>query len=1001
MAVFKTRARALDMLGRQQIAGIPTAINELFKNAHDAYANRVELDYFRQEGIVLIRDDGFGMTKDDFLSRWLVLGTESKVDGCHNSLETRIPVNKPRRPVLGEKGIGRLSVASIGKQVLIVSRAKSKDSLYPIVCAFINWTLFEIPGIDLDQINIPVVELDHYPNQDDLRTMVSELELSINELTNNGLINDEVVETILSDCRKTIIDFDDILNRCPIKMSLEEETGTHFFITCVYNTLNDAIDGNKEDRSTASKLEKFLIGFSNTMTPSHPQPTIAVSFRDHITRDTYEDLIDRESFFTPDDFLTADHHCVGHFDEFGQFSGKVTIYNSHAIDHKITWSGNSYKKTTCGPFDIEFSYLQGTLRQSSVDPIKYAMLKDKLDRFGGLYIYKDNIRILPYGNNDYDFLDIELNRTKSASYYFFSYRRLFGVINISRESNSALIEKAGREGLIENKAYKQMRDILKNFFVQLAGDFFRESEKGGGAYVELWETKRKERERIFAAKERREKGLAEKKAYFTSQINDFFDKCQRNYWEQETERIALKTCVKLEQISQCSDYDSIADQIVAEENIFLKSLNELRTCSKIHPPHGFALNREQRENYEAYLSNIEKIETHFFIPTEKRIIDKISEIKKKLSLVISSKKRIQQSLDFVSENAKTTAFEKRRTAQRVAQELSNKIRGLTSELMKRLEESVREAHVQLTSFDDDIISDDDLLKTISRIEAPIVAEKNKSVSILESIVAQIESIYWDKDSEGEIITNEDVANSLEEEIEELRLKSNTDTELIQLGLAVNIIHHEFANSVKALRNSIRTLRDKASIDKTLVTTYNNLSTNFSHLDHYLSMLTPFSRRINNEPEDIPTQDIFLFMLDVFSGRLRRHNIECRRTGRFAQGRIHACRSIIYPAFANLVDNAIHWLKHSDVSPRIIRLHIDKEGNMFVSNNGPNIPLQDMERIFEFGFSRKPNGRGMGLAISREILKSAGYSLTVCHPKDPDMKVSFRISHDTITEDEND
>ena len=32
MATFKTRARALDMLGRQQIAGIPTAINELFKN---------------------------------------------------------------------------------------------------------------------------------------------------------------------------------------------------------------------------------------------------------------------------------------------------------------------------------------------------------------------------------------------------------------------------------------------------------------------------------------------------------------------------------------------------------------------------------------------------------------------------------------------------------------------------------------------------------------------------------------------------------------------------------------------------------------------------------------------------------------------------------------------------------------------------------------------------------------------------------------------------------
>ena len=78
MANFKARARALDLLGRQQIAGIPTAINELFKNAHDAYADKVEVDYFRKEKLFILRDDGLGMTKNDFESRWLTLGTESK-----------------------------------------------------------------------------------------------------------------------------------------------------------------------------------------------------------------------------------------------------------------------------------------------------------------------------------------------------------------------------------------------------------------------------------------------------------------------------------------------------------------------------------------------------------------------------------------------------------------------------------------------------------------------------------------------------------------------------------------------------------------------------------------------------------------------------------------------------------------------------------------------------------------------------------------------------------
>lgn len=79
MAKIRVRARAVDMLGRQQIAGIPTAINELFKNAHDAYAHNVEVDFYRSDQMLIIRDDGYGMTKEDFESRWLTLGTESKV----------------------------------------------------------------------------------------------------------------------------------------------------------------------------------------------------------------------------------------------------------------------------------------------------------------------------------------------------------------------------------------------------------------------------------------------------------------------------------------------------------------------------------------------------------------------------------------------------------------------------------------------------------------------------------------------------------------------------------------------------------------------------------------------------------------------------------------------------------------------------------------------------------------------------------------------------------
>lgn len=151
MAKIRTRARAVDMLGRQQIAGISNALTELFKNAHDAYAKNVCVDYFENvgpnnEGFVIIRDDGTGMTKEDFEEKWLVLGTESKVGESRR--QQFIPSGMPLRPITGEKGIGRLAIALLGNQVLILTRALRDDGLHDLVVALIHWGLFEIPGLN-------------------------------------------------------------------------------------------------------------------------------------------------------------------------------------------------------------------------------------------------------------------------------------------------------------------------------------------------------------------------------------------------------------------------------------------------------------------------------------------------------------------------------------------------------------------------------------------------------------------------------------------------------------------------------------------------------------------------------------------------------------------------------------------------------------------------------------------------------------------------------------
>jgi signal transduction histidine kinase len=79
---------------------------------------------------------------------------------------------------------------------------------------------------------------------------------------------------------------------------------------------------------------------------------------------------------------------------------------------------------------------------------------------------------------------------------------------------------------------------------------------------------------------------------------------------------------------------------------------------------------------------------------------------------------------------------------------------------------------------------------------------------------------------------------------------------------------------------------------------------------------------------------------------------------------------------------------SQPSPRIIKLDAD-ESSFYISNNGPEIDIREHEIIFEAGYSKKPNGTGLGLYISREVLKKIGYNIKVDPPR-LESGVTFRI-----------
>lgn len=79
---------------------------------------------------------------------------------------------------------------------------------------------------------------------------------------------------------------------------------------------------------------------------------------------------------------------------------------------------------------------------------------------------------------------------------------MFGAIEIADREHSGLVEKAGREGFIENKAYRQLQAILKISLYNLPLIFQRKNKT---AQSEFFNQKKDEFNAYHNALERRDK----------------------------------------------------------------------------------------------------------------------------------------------------------------------------------------------------------------------------------------------------------------------------------------------------------------------------------------------------------------------------------------------------------------------------------------------------------------------------------------------------------------
>lgn len=153
------------------------ALTELVANAWDAGASSVEITIPASSGDALIvEDDGTGLTREEFHSRWMRLGYDRLK---HQSRKVTFPEGRDgSRLAYGRKGIGRHGLLCFDDEYSVKTTSGGSESLFVITTKDEKQPFFLkaesiIPGVEGHGTRLDVVVSRNLPNPDEILEVIS------------------------------------------------------------------------------------------------------------------------------------------------------------------------------------------------------------------------------------------------------------------------------------------------------------------------------------------------------------------------------------------------------------------------------------------------------------------------------------------------------------------------------------------------------------------------------------------------------------------------------------------------------------------------------------------------------------------------------------------------------------------------------------------------------------------------------------------------------------
>lgn len=409
---FKISSALKNIIGSDLISDDFIAVFELVKNSYDAHASKVKITFeniYSDNAKIIIKDNGKGMNYDDLINKWLFVAYSAKREGTEeDSYDYRDKI-KVKRAYAGAKGIGRFSCDRLGGELYLET---IKDEPNPKVETLLTqWDKFE-GDIKEEFVNISVLHETIVKSNYDIKHGTT---LEITKL--KSVWNREKLLE-LKDSLARLINPNNVDNvdKFEIQIIAEEE---------LQSDEDQKQKNSKQVNHDKSPLDKEQVDYFRIVNVPKIKNLV------------FETLNIKTTKITSKIFGDDNKQIETTLFEGGKLVYKIVEENKY----------NNLHNVECELYYLNRSAKVNFFKKMGVHSVEY----------GHIFVYKNGLRIYPYGDRNEDPLRMDNRKSQGHSRYIGT-RESMGYIYIN-EPNDELRETSSRgDGLIKSKAYFELVD---------------------------------------------------------------------------------------------------------------------------------------------------------------------------------------------------------------------------------------------------------------------------------------------------------------------------------------------------------------------------------------------------------------------------------------------------------------------------------------------------------------------------------------------------------------